>query len=92
MSNRKLRVAIAGYGIVGKKRRLFIDAHPRLTTVAVCDQLFDRPGVFNDGVRYFPTYSELLNEKIDILFVCLTNDIAAVVTIAGLKHGLHVFC
>ena len=29
---------------------------------------------------------------LDILYVCLTNDIAPVVTIAGLEKGLHVFC
>ena len=31
----KLRVGIAGYGIVGKRRRHFIDVHPAFLTVAV---------------------------------------------------------
>ena len=31
-----LRVGIAGYGVVGKRRRQVIDAHPALETVAVC--------------------------------------------------------
>jgi hypothetical protein len=34
----KLRVGIAGYGVVGQRRRQFIDAHPDLVTVAVCDR------------------------------------------------------
>jgi predicted dehydrogenase len=34
----------------------------------------------------------LLKENLDILFVCMTNDIAPDVTIAGLEAGLHVFC
>jgi predicted dehydrogenase len=90
--SRKLRVGIAGYGVVGKRRRVFIDLHPRLETVAVCDRVFESSGTFEDGVRYHTNYRDLLNEELDVLFVCLTNDIAPDVTIAGLEQGLHVFC
>jgi len=34
----------------------------------------------------------LLDEDLDALFVSMSNDIAAEVTMAGLKKGLHVFC
>ena len=88
----KLRVGIAGYGVVGKRRRHFIDLHPSMQTVAVCDRTFDVSGTFFDGVRYMRTYHELLREPLDVLFVCLTNDVAADATIAGLENGLHVFC
>lgn len=88
----KLRVGIAGYGVVGKRRRWFVDLHPKLKTVAVCDRTFPGQGSFDDGVRYYTHYRRLLEEKLDVLFVCLTNDIAAEVTIAGLESGLHVFC
>jgi predicted dehydrogenase len=88
----KLRVGIAGYGIVGRRRRQFIDLHPSLQTVAVCDRVFDGDGTFADGVRYYRTYQQLLAEELDVLFVCMTNDVAPDVTIAGLQRGLHVFC
>ena len=39
--NEKLKVGIIGYGIVGKRRRVFIDRHPRLQTVAVADVRFN---------------------------------------------------
>lgn len=88
-----LKVGIAGYGIVGKRRRTFIDQHPNLRTVAVCDRYFAGRGQLEDGVNHYQTYREMLHaEKLDILFVCLCNDMAAEVTIAGLEHGLHVFC
>lgn len=88
-----LRVGIAGYGIVGKRRRHFIDAHPAFTTVAVCDRTFTEEGTMADGVRYYRDSHRLLDaEKLDVLFVCLTNDVAAEVTMAGLRQGLHVFC
>ena len=44
------------------------------------------------GIKQFTNYKDLLKEQLDVLFVCLTNDIAPEVTMAGLENGLHVFC
>ena len=88
----KLKVGIAGYGVVGKRRRGVIDSLPTFETAAVCDRTLGGDGVFEDGVRYFDRYEKLLREDLDVLFVCLTNDLNADVTIAGLEKGLHVFC
>ena len=87
-----LKVGIAGYGIVGKRRREVIDEHPDVQLTAVCDQTLGKKGTFQDGIKFFQSYTELLSENLDILFVCLPNDLAAGVTIAGLNKGLHVFC
>lgn len=87
-----LKVGIAGFGVVGKRRKDCVDRHPHLHVVAVCDQTFDGEGSFSDGIRYFSDYRRLLTEDLDILIVCLTNEIAAEVTVAGLESGLHVFC
>lgn len=92
MMDRRLKVGIAGYGVVGKRRRLFIDQHPRLKTVAVCDQTFEAPATLSDGARCYPRYEQLLEEPLDALFVSLPNYLAPEVTIAGLRRGLHVFC
>lgn len=87
------KVGIAGYGVVGKRRRHFIDLHSNFKTVAVCDIKFtDKDVETVDGVRAYSNYKDLLTEDLDVLFVCLTNDIAAEVTMAGLEKGLHVFC
>lgn len=88
----RLKVGIAGYGIVGKRRRHFIDLNEHLQVTAVCDQTFQSNGKLEDGIKYYTNYHELLKENLDILFVCMSNDIAAETTIAGLQHGLHVFC
>ena len=87
-----LKVGIAGYGVVGKRRRDVIDAHPSLQVVAVSDRTLDGDGAFNDGVRYYDDYKTLLGEDLDVLFVALSNDINPDATIAGLEKGLHVFC
>jgi glyceraldehyde-3-phosphate dehydrogenase/erythrose-4-phosphate dehydrogenase len=43
MEEGTLKVGIAGYGVVGRRRRQFIDQHPKLQTVAVCDIKFEKP-------------------------------------------------
>jgi predicted dehydrogenase len=86
------RVGIAGFGVVGKRRKDCVDRNPDLRVVAVCDRTFDAEGMLADGVRYYRDYQRLLTEELDALIVCMTNDIAAEVTIAGLESGLHVFC
>lgn len=88
----QIRVGIAGFGVVGKRRRDCIARHPGMELVAVCDQTFEGEGELPDGVRYYRGYQRLLSEKLDALVVCMTNDVAAEVTIAGLEAGLHVFC
>lgn len=92
MYNRKLKVGIAGYGVVGKRRRKFIDLNANMITVAVSDSNFEQEGVTGDGVKCYQTYQELFRENLDVLFVSLPNYLAAEATIAGLKRGLHVFC
>jgi predicted dehydrogenase len=87
-----LRVGIAGFGVVGKRRREVADARDDMKTVAVCDRYFDSDGTLPDGVRHYRSYQDLLREDLDIVFVCMTNDIAPDATIAGLRAGLHVFC
>ena len=88
----RLKVGIAGYGVVGKRRREVIDAHPALETVAVSDRRLEGDGVLEDGVRYYDDYRKLLAEGLDVLFVCLSNDINPDATVAGLERGMHVFC
>lgn len=88
----RLKVGIAGFGVVGKRRKDCVDRHQNLRVVAVCDRTFDGEGALPDGIRYYQNYQRLLTEDLDVLIVCLTNEIAAEVTVAGLESGLHVFC
>lgn len=88
-----LRVGIAGYGNTGVIRRAHVDAHPNLQIVAVCDRNIGEATHDADGVALWHDYTELLeHEDLDVLFVCLWNDVAPEATIAGLERGLHVFC
>ena len=42
----ELRVGIAGYGVIGKRRRACVDAHPNLRIAAVCDRNFKENSCF----------------------------------------------
>ncbi|MFQ6757700.1 MAG: Gfo/Idh/MocA family oxidoreductase [Deltaproteobacteria bacterium] len=92
MASGRLKVGIAGYGVVGKRRRVFIDLNPHLTTVAVSDIAFGKDGIAEDGVPFFSDFKSLYSQDIDILLVCLPNHLAAEATISGIEKGLHVFC
>ena len=65
MTDTQLKVGIAGYGIVGKRRRYIIDARDDMQVVAVCDQTLDGTGTFDDGVRFYDVYTDLLGESLD---------------------------
>ena len=87
-----LKVGIAGYGVVGKRRRAVIDAHPAFETVAVSDIRLAGDGRFEDGVLYTDDYAKLFDNGLDVLFVSLPNAVAPDATIGGLERGLHIFC
>ena len=87
-----LRVGIAGYGVVGKRRHGVIRDRDDMTVVAVCDRKIDTGDKLEDGVSAFNNYQDVLEQDLDALIVCISNDMAAEVTVAGLEKGLHVFC
>jgi hypothetical protein len=86
-----LKVEIAGYGVVGKRRRSVIDPHLALETAAVSDRTLDGDGAFDDGVRYDDD-PKIQEEGLDVLFICMTNDISPDAPIGGLERGMYVFC
>lgn len=62
MRKKILSVGIIGYGIVGHRRRFFIDKNPYLKTTAVCDVRFNNDGSMIEGHDINFTY-ELLEER-----------------------------
>ena len=89
----KLNVGIAGYGIIGKRRHIYIDQNESLNTVAVCDQNFKSIDVIKNGIVCYPNYKDLLNRNdLDVIFISLPNYLAPEVTVKSLEKGLHVFC
>lgn len=90
--NKKIKVGIAGFGVVGKRRRDCIARRNDMELVAVCDQHFEANAIMADGVRCYVDYKQLLQEELDAVIICMTNEIAPQVTMAALEAGMHVFC
>ena len=62
MSDNKFKVGIIGYGVVGQRRRLFIDKNSHMKTIAVCDVRFKKDGSMIDGADFNYTY-DLLEDR-----------------------------
>lgn len=89
---KKLKVGITGYGVVGKRRHQYIKQNPNLMVTAICDKsLQDGRNAF-ENLNVYQKFQDLIQkEELDILFVCLTNDVAAEATILGLKKDYMFF-
>ena len=90
--DKKLRVGIAGYGVVGQRRHKYLNQRDDVAVVAVCDKNAKHFTSLEEPIKRYDNYEGMLAESLDILFVCLTNDVNPSATIAGLKRGMHVFC
>ena len=87
-----IRVAIAGYGSVGRIRHQCIDRHPGAAVVAVADSILDHSAL-PDGTPAFNRFDAMLEATSpDVLFVALPNYLAGAVTGSALAGGIHVFC
>ncbi|MEX0651995.1 MAG: Gfo/Idh/MocA family oxidoreductase [Candidatus Paceibacterota bacterium] len=89
---KKKRVGIVGYGVIGKRRRQYIDAHPFLETVAISDTNLESGQNEVGGVSAYHNHTDLLNLDIDAVFISVPNYVAPEITIASLEKGIHVFC
>ena len=89
------KVAIAGYGIVGKRRHNSIKKFKNFNVICVCDnniKSFSEIQSKFKSIKIFRNFNELINENIDVLFVCLPNNLAVEVTYKAIKKKIHVFC
>jgi len=89
---KKLKVALAGFGVVGQRRFKVLTEHEHYEVVAIADNKF---GTGEDGppsIDTFEDFQSLTALDIDVLFVSLPNDVAPKATIMGINNGWHVFC
>ncbi len=92
----KIKVGVIGCGSIARRRHLIeYDANPNAEIVAVCDLIESRASEIAEqyGAKAYIDYKELLeNEAIDVISVCLPNNLHAPVSIAALNAGKHVLC
>jgi predicted dehydrogenase len=90
---KKIKIAIAGFGIVGKRRYEILSKNKNIEIVAICDRDTEKCLMDRKDISVYSNYIDLLDsESIDAIFISLTNDIAPQATIDSLKRNIHVFC
>lgn len=91
-----LRVGVIGCGSIAKNRHIPEYAqNPNVKLVAFSDGLLDRAQEFSDrygGTAYNDFQEMFANEQLDAVSVCAPNALHAPISIAAMKHGLHVLC
>jgi UDP-N-acetyl-2-amino-2-deoxyglucuronate dehydrogenase len=94
MSKPKVRFAIVGCGIIGKRHAEHISK--RGVLVAVCDIVAERSKFLGDkyGAKAYGKIEDLIqNEKsLDVISVCSPNGLHAEHSIKALYGGFHVLC
>jgi len=85
-----LKIGIAGFGKMGQIRAAEILKNKKTKLVAI----FEQYGEVSDteDIKLCSEYDELLEQDLDVVFICAFNDVAADYTIKALQKGLHVFC
>lgn len=91
-----LKVGVIGCGSIAKFRHLpEYAANEAAEIIAVCDIVSERAedAAKTYDAKAYTDYEELLkDEAIDVISVCLPNNLHAPVSIAALKAGKHVLC
>jgi predicted dehydrogenase len=87
----KLSTAIIGLGVVGKRRKIFIEKNSNYKIIAISDVRFKK-NFKKKNVLYFKNYKNLLDLELDCVFITLPNYLAPIVTKEFLTRGINVFC
>ena len=77
-----MKVAIIGLGVVGLRRKIFIDKNNFVRLTAISDIKFKEKFFTKNKVHYYRNYNDLIkNENLDAVFITLPNYLAVKVTI-----------
>lgn len=85
-----LRVGIAGYGKIGQLRAKAVEQIENAAVVAIYD--IESPENCEDSIKICSSYDELLEQNLDVVFVCAFNNVLADFTVKAFEKGAHVFC
>ncbi len=89
--NKVYKAAIVGYGYMGEIRQRVIEQTPPLDLAGI----FDTNNSITrhiEGIKKYESFAELINDDIDIVFVCTPNAYSPQICIESMTRGKHVFC
>ena len=88
----KLNTAIIGFGVVGKRRKEFIEKNKNYNLIAISDIKFKKD-FHRKNISYFKNYDDVFNSNLNIncIYVTLPNYLSAKVTKFALKKKYMYF-
>ncbi|MEK7347481.1 MAG: Gfo/Idh/MocA family oxidoreductase [Candidatus Eisenbacteria bacterium] len=90
-----LRVAVVGFGLIGRRRAQILAGEPgaRLVAVAETDQARAAAASADFDVSIQPSWESMVaSPDVDAVIVSTTNDLLATITLRALEAGKHVLC
>ncbi len=90
---KKINVAIVGLGVVGKRRKEFIEKNKYYNLIAISDSRFKK-NFKRKNIKYFRDFRDLfkIEKKLNSIFITLPNYLSSKITIYALKNNTNVFC
>lgn len=82
-----LKVALIGYGYWGKIMYKYLLSNPFIELVKICTKSMDEKDIFTENIDDI-----LLDDNIEILFICTPIDTHYDICKRGLEAGKHIFC
>lgn len=96
MINKKINVAIVGFGFIGKQHYEAIRRLPNTEVVAVVAPNIEKVEKFAKeyGIKhYFTDYEDLFNlSDLDVIHICTPNSLHYSMSKLALENNVHVFC
>ena len=86
-----LKTAIIGYGVVGKRRKIYIERNKNYKLLYISDTKFKK-NTKSKSITFFKNYKDILKKEIDVVYITLPTYLAARVTLDFIKKDVHVFC
>lgn len=85
----KLRCAVIGYGYMGEIRHRCIEENPNLILDNICDV---KKIKIKKNIKVTRNFKDSINTNIDVVFVCVPNNLIPKIVNYSLSLGKHVFC
>ena len=63
-----IKIGIAGYGVVGKRRHFFLKKNSNFNVIAICDQNDQNLNRQNKNINFFKSYKNMLDMDLDAIF------------------------
>lgn len=89
MTKKELNIGFIGFGLAGQRRFNIVSSLSFANPIAICDL---KP-LQQNNYNVYESYEDLiLKENVDVLFVAVSNSLAAQITKLAIKNNIHVFC